>query len=160
MRGTWQTTGGGGGLGAILGMIGAVVLVAAIAGPVAAAAAELARIVVTIVAVVAALAVAGGAALLAYRVRHRHRPRALPSPGARVLPPGAAAPLQEPQRPAIEAARQVHLHFHGVTAEDVAAIIARQTGEQQWAHRDCRAAGGRECSPPASALSDSELASA
>jgi hypothetical protein len=35
-------------------------------------------------------------------------------------------PLPAPQRPAIEAPRELHLHFHGVTAEDVAAIIAMQ----------------------------------
>jgi hypothetical protein len=32
-------------------------------------------------------------------------------------------------RPAIEAPRQVHLHFHGVSAEDVAAIIERHRPE-------------------------------
>jgi len=28
-----------------------------------------------------------------------------------------------PRRPAVEPPREVHLHFHGVTAEDVAAIL-------------------------------------
>jgi len=38
-----------------------------------------------------------------------------------------ARALPAPQRPAIEAPRpEVHLHFHGVTAEDVSAILARQ----------------------------------
>jgi hypothetical protein len=41
-----------------------------------------------------------------------------------------AEPLTAPQRPAIGAPKQkLHLHFHGVTAEDVAAIIQREQGE-------------------------------
>jgi len=40
----------------------------------------------------------------------------------------AARPLPAPQRPAIDALREVHLHFHGVTAEDVATILADVTG--------------------------------
>jgi hypothetical protein len=36
----------------------------------------------------------------------------------------AAQPLGQPRR-AIERAPEVHLHLHGVTAEDVAAIIER-----------------------------------
>jgi hypothetical protein len=36
-----------------------------------------------------------------------------------------AEPLPAPQRPAIGAPKQeLHLHFHGVTAEEVAAILA------------------------------------
>jgi len=58
--------------------------------------------------------------------RARTRPRRL---GNR-QPARAARPLP-PQRAALPpAAGQVHLHFHGVTAEDVAAIIEhhRQDG--------------------------------
>jgi hypothetical protein len=36
-----------------------------------------------------------------------------------------AQPLLE-QRPAIERAPEVHLHLHGVSAQDVAAIIRQQ----------------------------------
>jgi len=37
-----------------------------------------------------------------------------------------AESLPQPQHPAIEAPKQeLHLHFHGVTAEDVSAILAR-----------------------------------
>jgi hypothetical protein len=42
----------------------------------------------------------------------------------------AAQPLSTP-RPAIERTPDIHLHLHGVSAEDVAAII----GEQQPAAR-------------------------
>jgi hypothetical protein len=38
----------------------------------------------------------------------------------------AAQPLPEPQRAALPpASGQLHIHFHGVTAENVAAIIER-----------------------------------
>jgi hypothetical protein len=37
----------------------------------------------------------------------------------------AAQPLPPPQPRAIESGAQLHLHFHGVKAEDVAAIIQR-----------------------------------
>lgn len=115
-------------------VIGAVILAAAIAGLIAAAAAELLRAVLIAAAVIFALAGAAGAALLAYRIRHGRTPQALPAHRARVavrpqppppVPRQAADPLPGPQRPAIKAPREVHLHFHGVTAEDVAAILAR-----------------------------------
>ena len=37
----------------------------------------------------------------------------------------AAQPLPEPQRRAIERSAEVHLHLHGVSAEDVAELLAR-----------------------------------
>jgi hypothetical protein len=40
-------------------------------------------------------------------------------------------PLTAPRRPAIEAPGQVHLHFHGVTAEDVAEVLARVNREDR-----------------------------
>jgi hypothetical protein len=49
-----------------------------------------------------------------------------PAPGVPVSDPvRAAQPLPRPQRHAIEQPA-VHLHLHGVTAEDVAAIITAQ----------------------------------
>lgn len=68
----------------------------------------------TTVAVV--LVVAGAAAVLAYRVR---------SVGAGALTQRGTRTLPSP-RQALGRAQEVHLHFHGVTPEDVAAIIARQ----------------------------------
>ena len=38
----------------------------------------------------------------------------------------AARPLPQPQQRASEAPGQLHVHVHGVTAEDVAAIIRQQ----------------------------------
>ena len=49
---------------------------------------------------------------------------------ARPVTRRAAEPIPAPQRPAIRPAREVHLHFHGVTAEDIAAIVARQRSEE------------------------------
>lgn len=46
------------------------------------------------------------------------------SPG-KLLHPAPAPPLPEP-RPAIERPPEVHLHLHGVSAEDIAAILRRQ----------------------------------
>jgi hypothetical protein len=45
--------------------------------------------------------------------------------------------LPAPQRPAIEAPAEVHFHFHGVTAGDVAAILRQHEGTT-------RHAGGEE----------------
>jgi hypothetical protein len=39
-----------------------------------------------------------------------------------------------PPQPAIEHSSEVHLHFHGVQAEDVAAIIGQQE-DRKWTDR-------------------------
>jgi hypothetical protein len=128
MKGTWQTTDGGGGLAGPLA-IGAAVLAAAVAGPVVAAAAELLRAVVIIVAVAVALAVLAAAGFVAYRLRQGRASRTTRVSFPRAVPLARAKSLSAPRPPAVEGPRQVHLHFHGVSAEDVAAIIARQNGE-------------------------------
>jgi hypothetical protein len=124
MKGTWQTTdsGGSGAVAAAL-VIGAAVLAAAIAGPVIAAVAELVRLVLIAGAVILGLALAGGAAYGAHRVRQGRRSAPL---RVRQVPPvtwRAAQAVQEPRRPAIEAPREVHLHFHGADAEQVAEVL-------------------------------------
>jgi hypothetical protein len=108
--------GGGGSGNGWLVILGAIVL-AAIAGPVAHAIRDLIMVIGITVAVV--LVAASMAAILAYRVRRRDA-RALTQRGARALP--------TPERLALGRSQEVHLHFHGVSAEDVAAIIARQDG--------------------------------
>jgi len=102
----------------LLIIIGAI----AVAGPVLAAVAELIHILLIAVAVLAGLAVVSVVAVLAF---HVHRWRA----GGTVQRPLPAAPWQravqaprEP-RPAIE--QHVHHHWHGISPEDVAAIIER-----------------------------------
>jgi hypothetical protein len=124
VKGTWETTdSGGGGIGAALGVIGAVLLVAAIAGPVVAAVAVLARLVVIIVIAAVALAAIGGGAAIVLRLRHGP-PRA---PQPRVYGSRSVHAMQDrPEPRALPARQELHLHFHGVGAEDVAVIIADQ----------------------------------
>jgi hypothetical protein len=65
------------------------------------------------------------AALVAVRVRRglQERPRRC----THITPaPPKPSPLPSEPPPAIEAPRQHHVHFHGVDAADVAAIIRRQ----------------------------------
>jgi uncharacterized membrane protein YraQ (UPF0718 family) len=123
---------GGSGLGEVL----VILLAVALLGPaVAAAVAELLHLLIIVLAAVAALGAAGLAGLLAFRVRRRVEDAARAGPpnlGA-VSPlhrtARAARPLPEP-RPAIEAPRQVHIHLHGVTPEDVAELVRRHSGQE------------------------------
>ena len=153
MKGTWQTTDGGGDGLAVALVIGAAVLAAAIAGPVAAAVGELLRAVVIILGVVAVLALAAGAAVMAHRLRpgrpvrsssqnlikeragqrviapREHEVRLPRSGTMRALGPspgrGTGADRSQGRSHNFDHG-ELHLHFHGVTAEDVAAIIAEQ----------------------------------
>jgi hypothetical protein len=115
-----HTHGGGSGLGGLV----VILLAVALLGPaIAAAVAELVHVVLIVLAVLAGIAGAGVVALAAFHV-HRWRAggtvqRSLPAP---TVVPAVQAP-REP-RAAIE--QHVHHHWHGVTPEDVAAIIRRQ----------------------------------
>jgi hypothetical protein len=95
-------------------ILGAIAL-AAIAGPVAHAIRDL--IMMLAITVAALLAVAGTVAVLTHRM-HRRGTRALTRRGMPALP--------APEHRTLGRAQEVHLHFHGVSAEDLAAIIARQ----------------------------------
>jgi hypothetical protein len=118
---------GGSGLGTALLVLSGAALAVKLAAPVAAAVGELVHVVLVLVAVVAGVA---GACLLGFCTWRLYRWRQ--SGAARALPPGmarAAQSLPPPQRAALPpAAGQVHIHhhWHGVTAEDVAAILARE----------------------------------
>ena len=112
----------------------AAALVAKLAGPVLAAVSELLQMVLTTAAVIVGIGAAGVVGLLTWRWRrHRHTDAAratLPNPGAVTPLHGvarAAPPLPKP-RPAIERAPGVHLHPHGITAEDLAAILRSEDG--------------------------------
>jgi hypothetical protein len=116
---------GGGGLGTAVLVLVAAALAVRVAGPVLSAAAGLVHILLIAAAVILGLAGAGVVALIALRLR-RMRPdmtrvvhRITPAP------PRAAAGRTAPQ--AIGPAPEVHVHhhWHGVSAEDVAAILAR-----------------------------------
>jgi hypothetical protein len=106
-----------------------VVLAAALAvkaAPVALAAiAELLHMVLILAAVVVGLGAVGLVGLLAWRWL-RTRPDAARTVTQRApASVRAAQPVPEP-RPAVERAPEVHLHLHGITAEDVAAILRNQ----------------------------------
>src|SRR5262249_60438813 len=67
----------------------------------------------------------GGAALAAVRLRQRRANGTTTVSFPRPVPRRPVQAVPEPRPPAIEAPRpELHLHFHGVTAEDVAAILA------------------------------------
>ena len=104
---------------------------------VAAAVAELLHLLVIVIMVLAALRAAGLAGLLVLRARRRLESAALAvAPNLGAVSPlhrteRAASPLpraQGPPVPPIESGREVsggvHLHVHGVNAEDVAALLA------------------------------------
>lgn len=120
-------THGGGGFDPmlILIIIGAI----AAAGPVAAAAAELLHLLVIVVAVLAGVVGAGVVAYVAFRVSHRGQDATRVLYRATPAPP-RPSPLPSEARSAIEAARQVHLHFHGVDPADVAELIRRHDGQE------------------------------
>jgi hypothetical protein len=113
----------GGGLGTVV----LVILAAALLGPaIAAAVAELLHLLVI---VIAAVAGAGLVAAGAWRLRSGRQDTARVL--YRVTPaPPRPSPLPSQPRPAIEAPRQVHLHFHGTDPAEVAAIIRQQQEDQ------------------------------
>jgi hypothetical protein len=111
---THPEMGGGGRASGWLVILGAIA-VAAIAGPVAQAIRDLIMVVAITVAVV--LAAASTAAVLTYRVRRKDA-RAVARRGIRALSTHV--------QPVLGRAQEVHLHFHGVSADDVSAIITRQ----------------------------------
>ena len=131
-------THGSGGSG--LGMVVLVIAAAALLGPaIAAAVAELVHLVFIVLAVVAGVAVVGVVALAAFHV-HRWRAggtiqRPLPAPPRQRAVQGTPAPraVQVPRelRPALERGGELHLHFHGVAPEDVAAAI-RRAQRESW----------------------------
>ena len=93
-----------------------------VAGPVVAAAAE----VVYVFGIVVAATVGGAAVAFMVAQAWRRRRRRLDAARAEVLtahlPLRAAQPLPHSRR-AIERPREVHLHLHGVSAAELAAII-------------------------------------
>jgi hypothetical protein len=105
---------GSGGRNGWLIVLGAIVLTA-FAGPVAHAISDLIQVLAITLAVV--LAVASLAAILTCWIRHKN---------TRLLIRRAVTALQAPDTRSLGRAQEVHLHFHAVSAEDVASIIARQ----------------------------------
>ena len=126
MRGTWQTTETGGRGGLVL----AVVVVALAVGSGAASAAVSALVTIAIiVASVLGLAAVGGLAWLAYRACQGSAGRPVAAPAVYQLPPAAPQRLEASQPLAIEPPREYHLHIHGVSADELAAIIRNNRTE-------------------------------
>jgi hypothetical protein len=121
-----HTHGGGSGLGPVLLVILAVVL---LGPPAVAAAGELLNLIVIVAAAIVGLAAAAVVALVASRV-HRRRAGAAARVSLPALPTPPALQARAEPRPAIERPAEVHLHFHGVPAEDVAAIIERHSQDE------------------------------
>jgi hypothetical protein len=106
-----------------------IIIGALLVGPaVAAAVAELLHLLVL---VLVALAAVVGVALVAFGAWRLRQTRQEPARALyRVTPaPPKQSPLPTGPRPAIEQ-RAIHLHLHGVSAEDLAAIIERHRGDQ------------------------------
>ena len=124
MKGTWQTTDHGSGAGVLLA-IGALLLLGS-GGAVAAVSEALLGALIA-VAVVTVLAVGGLVVFLAHHARH---PAEIPSSRG-IVPAPQRFELPGAERPAIGAPQQLHLHFHGVDATDVAEIIRQQKPPEQ-----------------------------
>ena len=114
----------------MLVVIGAALAVK-LAGPVLDAAAELLRVLLIAAGVIVGVGAASLVGLIAWRWRSRKdAARAMPP---RTLVARAAPPLLQARRagelpaaPQREPPGGLHLHFHGLDAEDVAAILDRQ----------------------------------
>jgi hypothetical protein len=117
-----HTHGSGGGIGAAVVAVVAIALAVKVLPVVVGAVAELVHLVLIVAAVLAGIAAAAGAAYVAFRLRHRATEPARLVHRAHPVTQRRSQALPEP-RPAIERSQEVHLHLHGVSAEDVAAII-------------------------------------
>lgn len=121
MRGTWQTTDSGGGGKAVL-LIAGVLLLAGSGAAEAVSAAFVALVIA--LAVVVVTCVAGLGAYLVYRARHETAPL------VREIAPPLVRQVPAAERPAIEAPRELHLHFHGLGPAEAAEILRRQQAGQ------------------------------
>lgn len=121
MRGTWEVTDYGRGSSRVVVLvIGALLLFGSGA---AAAVATAVLVAVIALAVVVVLGVAGLAALLVHRTRQNRPGGPLSARVVSRLPPDPAPGLENPYKAAIEAPREIHLHFHGTSAEQAAEIL-------------------------------------
>jgi hypothetical protein len=120
---------GGSGLGELL----VILLAVALLGPAAAAVAELVHVLLIVAGVIVGAGAAGLAGLLAWQLRRTRvdAARAMPPLPSKMV--RAARPLPQARRagelpaaPQREPPGGLHLHFHGLDAAQIAAIIARQ----------------------------------
>jgi hypothetical protein len=123
MRGTWQTTGGSGpSVGVIVGVIAAAWLIGS--GALATIVHAIA-VVLIILGCTVALAVAGGIAVLILRARQDRPVAPIPARPVYQVPPEPRRELSPPYKAATEPGRELHLHFHGLSAEQIAAVVTR-----------------------------------
>jgi hypothetical protein len=124
MKGTWQTDSSA---VSIPLAVGAAALAVLIAAPVAAAVAAIAQALVITIAGRGGLAGAGGAAFLVHRARCPQAARTTAA-SPRPVPWRPSESVTAPRRPAVEPPRkqELHLHFHGVGAEEAAEILRRE----------------------------------
>jgi hypothetical protein len=127
VKGTWQTTdGGGSGAGSAVAVVVVALVAVAVLGPVVRAAVSLLETVLIVAGVLTGILALAAIAFAVWRLRHRSV-----SPGAApwAVSRSPARELPRTQHRAIEPPREVHLHFHNVSPEDIAAITARHSRE-------------------------------
>lgn len=130
MKGTWQTDDSSG-LPTVVLVVFAAVVVAAVAGPVLAALAALINALIMAALVILGVAAAATAGAVVYRVRHRASsapPWRTQLPRSEWAPEHPRATQAFAQPRALPPPQQVNLHFHGVSAEDIAEAIRQARG--------------------------------
>jgi hypothetical protein len=134
VKGTWQTTdSGGSGAGGAAAVVVIAIIVAAAAAPLINALAELIRVLAITVAIMAAVALAAAVLGLAAR-RRRPAPYRAEVLAPYVTPAAPQAVHEHPARLQLEQPREIHLHFHGLSSKDIAAIHSQHgqpTAEQE-----------------------------
>jgi hypothetical protein len=130
MQGTWKTTSGGSGGGLVLAVI---VVAGVLIGSGAASAAVSAVVTILVIAgVLVGLVLVGGVGVLIYRARQvpesLSAPR-IPAPAAYQVAAEVRPQLGGARVPAIEPPREIHYHLHGLTPDQLAAVMRHQTEE-------------------------------
>lgn len=121
--GTWQTSGLSGRL--VLAVIVALVLIGS--GALTAIIHALVAILVILASLIG-LAVLGSIALLVYQTRQDRPGRPTTALPIVQVPPEPRSELSPPYKPAIGPAREIHLHLHGLTPDQIATIISQGGG--------------------------------
>jgi hypothetical protein len=130
MRGTWQgsgtwQTGGGPDLAGLIGVVVLVVIAVTVAEFIAA----YIWWIVGIGAAVILLAAAGGITYLVHRARQDRSGRPIAGRPVYPVPPAGQPHLEELSKPALEPAREVHLHLN-VSPDQLAAIMRHYTQDE------------------------------
>ena len=120
--GTWQTTGGGGG-GLVLAIIAAAILIGS--GALSAIVHALV-IVLIITGCTIALAAVAWIAWLIREARQDRPQRPIATPLVYQVPPVSGPRLEGSHNPAIEPPREIHLHLHGLTPDQLTAIVTQR----------------------------------